>query len=50
VQGSHFSFAVNNTAITPSTSDADYTGGQPALMVAGPNASFTVTSAQLSSP
>ncbi len=50
VQGNRFSFAVNNTAITPSTSDADYTGGQPALMVAGPNANFTVTSAQLSSP
>lgn len=50
VQGSHFSFTVNGTAVTPSTSDADYTGGQPALMVAGPQASFTVTSAQLSSP
>jgi serine/threonine protein kinase len=50
VQGSHFSFTVNGTAITPSTADADYTGGQPALMVAGPNASFTVTSVQLSSP
>lgn len=48
-QGGHFSFTVNDKAIS-SSSDTDYTGGQPALMVAGPQATFTVTSAILSSP
>lgn len=44
-----------NTTPTPTATpitvtDSSYIGGQPALMVAGPNTSFTVTSVKVSSP
>ncbi len=57
VQGNTFSFKVNgmpvplsggNQSITDSSSP--YTGGQLALLVAGPNTSFTVTQVQLAIP
>lgn len=50
-QGSGFSFTVNGQPIpNPGISDSTYTGGLPALLVAGPNTSFTVTTVKLSSP
>ncbi len=57
VQGNTFSFKVNgmpvplsggNQSITDSSSP--YTGGQLALLVAGPNTSFTATQVQLAIP
>ncbi|HLI09659.1 MAG TPA: protein kinase [Ktedonobacteraceae bacterium] len=39
-----------STATPVTVTDSSYTDGQPALMVAGPDTSFTVTSAQVSSP
>jgi hypothetical protein len=39
-----------STATPVTVTDSSYTGGQPALMLAGPNTSFTVTSVKVSSP
>ncbi len=52
--GNTFSFRVNNTLVPINASnqmadnDKPYTGGQPGLLVAGPNTTFTVTSVTLS--
>ncbi len=54
VQGSQFSFKINDAAVPFSgaldQSGTPYTGGQLALMVSGPDTTFSVTSVQLSVP
>ena len=56
VHGNTFSFKINNMLVpvnnppNQTLSDTAYTGGQLALLVAGANASFTVTSVQLAIP
>ena len=57
VQGNTFSFMVNGIPVplsngSPGITDpsSPYTGGQPALLVSGPNSQFTVTQVQLAIP
>ena len=57
VQGNRFSFMVNGMPVplsngSPSITDpsSPYTGGQPALLVSGPNSQFTVTQVELTIP
>jgi hypothetical protein len=58
VQGSHLRFKVNNQPVLfngadqaqQGINDTSYTGGQLALLVSGPNTSFTVTYVQLAIP
>jgi len=54
VQGSQFSFKINDAAVPFSgaidQSGTPYTAGQLALMVSGPDTTFSVTSVQLSVP
>jgi len=57
VQGNKFSFMVNGMPVSLSGSSQDFTdpsspysGGQPALLVSGPNSQFTVTQVQLAIP
>jgi hypothetical protein len=50
IKGSNFSFMINNQPIQVQLSSADtaaYTGGQLALLVAGPNTTFEVDSVKL---
>lgn len=53
VNGSSFSFKINNTLVPVNNppgqtlTDTTYTGGQLAIVVAGPNTGFLVTSVQL---
>jgi serine/threonine protein kinase len=57
VQGNSFSFKVNDTVVplnggsqTISDPSSPFSGGQPALLVSGPNSQFTVTQMQLAIP
>lgn len=55
VQGSTFSLKINGTPVllqnsSQSITDSSYTGGQLAILVAGPGTSFTVSSVQLTIP
>lgn len=58
VRGSQLSFTVNNTPVllngsgqaNQSISDSSYTGGEPGLIVSGPNTQFVVSSVTLTIP